>query len=184
VKFILIFGILLFSGCRSEEVAEIPESSQKARLAGHSESGETKVLPPAPDFTVSSIDGRTIKLSSLKGKVVLIDFWATWCGPCVYEIPGFIKLYDKYNEKGLEIIGLSVDRDRKAVVDFVKKRGVNYTVAFADGEIQENYGGIRGIPTTFFVDREGRIAKHVVGARGEAFFENEIIKLLGGGEDG
>jgi len=172
MKFIFILGILLFSGCRGGEKAGASESSEKAAVS------------TAPDFTVSALDGRTIKLSSLKGKVVLIDFWATWCGPCVYEIPGFIKLYDKYNERGLEIIGLSVDRDRKAVVDFAEKRGVNYPIAFADGEIQENYGGIRAIPVTVFVDREGRIAKSVVGARDEAFFENEIIKLLGGGDDG
>jgi len=173
MKLIFILGILLFCGCRGGEVTDSSVSGKTT---------ETKALPAAPDFEVTAIDGKVIKLSSLKGKVVVIDFWATWCGPCVYEIPGFINLYNKYNERGLEIIGFSVDRDQKAVIDFAKNKGVNYPIAFADGEMQEDYGGIQGIPTTFFVDREGRITGKVVGARDEAFFEKEIIKLLGGRE--
>lgn len=175
MKFIFILGILLFCGCRGGEVTGSPVSGKAT---------ETKALPAAPDFEVSALDGKVIKLSALKGKVVVIDFWATWCGPCVYEIPGFINLYNKYNKKGLEIIGFSVDRDRQAVFDFVKNKGVNYPIAFADDELQEKFGGIQGLPTTFFVDKAGRIAGRVVGARDEAFFEKEIIKLLGGGNNG
>jgi thiol-disulfide isomerase/thioredoxin len=173
VKYILIFSAVIFLfGCNEGErtSGKTLQTSRETRTATADKS--------APDFTVSTIDGRSVSLASLKGKVVIIDFWATWCGPCVYEIPGFIRLYEKYKDRGLEIIGLSVDRNRSAVVDFARRKGINYHIAFADRDIQAKYGGIQAIPTTFFIDRDGNIAGSVVGARDEAFFEEEVKKLL------
>ncbi|MEA2081379.1 MAG: TlpA disulfide reductase family protein [Elusimicrobiota bacterium] len=166
---ILLSAVLLFffSACRVSEPASPPENVRVPR-------------PVSADFTVPLINGRSFSLSSFRGKVVLIDFWATWCGPCVYEIPGFINLKNKYGRDGFEIIGFSVDRDKAAAVNFARAKGMNYPVAFADAELQQKYGGIRAIPTTFLIDREGRIAEKIVGAHEESFFDKKIKDLLEG----
>ncbi|MCD6412848.1 MAG: TlpA family protein disulfide reductase [Elusimicrobia bacterium] len=176
MKYVLIFMAAVFAaGCneggKSDSVSRPAES-------GVSQNEKIRTRPSAADFTVSAIDGRTISLSSLKGKVVIVNFWATWCGPCVYEIPGLVKVYDKYKDRGLEIIGLSVDRSRSSVVKFASRKGINYPIAFADRDMLRAYGGIQAIPTTFFIDKNGKIADSVVGARDEAFFESEIKKLI------
>ena len=168
---ILLAAVCLFSfsACRVSENASSPPAAR---------SGLKKPRPVAADFTVPSIKGASVDLASLRGKVVIIDFWATWCGPCVYEIPGFINLKNKYAKDGFEIIGLSVDRDKSVVADFVRAKKINYPVAFADADLQEKYGGIRGIPTTFLIDREGRIVEKIVGAHEESFFDKKIKELL------
>ncbi|MBA3066306.1 TlpA family protein disulfide reductase [bacterium] len=171
MKMILLAAVffLSFSACRVSENG----AGEASSLSGKKAQRRT-----AADFTVPSINGASVNLASLRGKVIIIDFWATWCGPCVYEIPGFINLKNKYAKDGFEIIGLSVDRDKAAVMDFVRQKGINYPVAFADGDLQDQYGGIKGIPTTFFIDRSGRIADKIVGAHEEIFFENKIKELL------
>lgn len=133
---------------------------------------------PAADFQRADLNGTPLQLSSLKGKVVLIDFWATWCPPCRMEIPHFKELYAAYKEKGLEMIGLSVEEDTGVVKNFVQSNGVSYPVALADAKLQQAYGGIRGLPTTFLVDKKGRIAKQFFGYNDKAVFEKEIQKLL------
>ena len=133
----------------------------------------------APDFTVTALDGKEIRLSALKGKVVMLDFWATWCPPCKAEIPHFIELQNAYGPKGLEIIGLSVDQEGPEVVRaFVREHGVNYAMAMAGQDLVQRYGGIRGIPTTFLVDKEGRVAKKLVGYQDKQVFESQIRVLL------
>lgn len=145
------------------------------------ESGK-KLAPisKANDFALKrSADGKTVKLSDMKGKVRLVDFWATWCPPCKEEIPGFISLQKKYQAKGLEIIGVSVDRGGPAVVNaFVKDSGINYTSLMSDSATETAYGGIRSIPTTFLIDREGNIVKKYLGARPTEEFEADIKALL------
>ncbi len=134
---------------------------------------------PAADFNVKTLDGGSLKLSSLKGKVVLLDFWATWCPPCQEEIPYFKELYSQYKDKGLEIIGLSIDQDGEAAVrPFAKKNVVNYPLSIADQTLTVAYGGIRGIPTTFLIDKQGRIAQKYEGKREKEVFEKEIQALL------
>jgi cytochrome c biogenesis protein CcmG/thiol:disulfide interchange protein DsbE len=134
----------------------------------------------APEFTLKSAkDGKTVKLSDFKGKVRIVDFWATWCPPCRGEIPHFVALQKKYKKKGLEVIGLSVDRDGPDVVNkFAKEQGINYTSLMADDKAMSDYGGIRGIPTTFVIDRDGNIVKKYVGGQDEAAFEKDIKDLL------
>ena len=134
----------------------------------------------APEFTLKTAkDGKTVKLSDFKGKVRIVDFWATWCPPCRGEIPHFVALQKKYQKKGLEVIGLSVDRDGPEVVNkFAKEQGINYTSLMADDTVMSAYGGIRGIPTTFVIDREGNIVKKYVGGTEEAEFEKVIKDLL------
>jgi thiol-disulfide isomerase/thioredoxin len=134
----------------------------------------------APDFALAQAsDGKSVKLSDFKGKVIILDFWATWCPPCREEIPGFIALQKKYKSKGLEIIGVSVDRGgAKVVDDFGKEQGINYTSLMAGPDTAEAYGGIRGIPTTFVIDRKGRIVNKFIGGHDMSVFEKEIKALL------
>lgn len=134
---------------------------------------------PAADFTVTDLGGKIFQLSALKGKVVLIDFWATWCPPCREEIPHFKELYAAYGGKGLEIIGLALDPGGVAdVAPFVREQQIPYPIAMGTPALVQAYGGIRGIPTTFLVDKQGRIAKKYVGYHGKEVFEGEIRTLL------
>ncbi|MDZ4815938.1 MAG: TlpA disulfide reductase family protein [Verrucomicrobiota bacterium] len=133
----------------------------------------------APAWELKDIDGKTVKLSDFKGKVILLDFWATWCPPCREEIPGFINLQKKYGDKGVVIIGVSVDEGGPDVVKkFAQKLGVNYPMLMASPELPDQYGGIEGIPTTFIIDKTGKIVDIHVGMTPEAEFEKIIKGLL------
>ena len=138
----------------------------------------------APDFTLPRLQGGTFSLSSLKGKVIILDFWSTRCPPCKKEIPGFIELYKQYNEAGLEVVGMCLD-SKTAVRAFARNTGIkiNYSLVFADQKIARDYGGIRYIPTTFIIDSEGNIAKKHVGYVSKNTFEKEIKELLYTAED-
>jgi thiol-disulfide isomerase/thioredoxin len=120
----------------------------------------------APDFSLKSFDGREITLSQLKGKVVLLDFWATWCGPCKESIPHLIQLYKDYRERGFELVGMNVDKgDGEAVRRFVTSMDIPYPVVIAPEDVVRNYR-VTGIPVTFLIDRKGTIRQKVVGFSG------------------
>ena len=134
---------------------------------------------PAPAWKLMDVDGKPVSLAEFKGKVVILDFWATWCPPCRTEIPGYIALQKKYASEGLAVIGVSVDTDGVAPVKkFVKDMGINYVVVMANDDIQNAYGPIQGYPTTFIIDRDGQIRGMKLGRKPAADFEKDVLAVL------
>lgn len=137
------------------------------------------VRTPAPDWKLTDLNRKSLSLSDFRGKVVILDFWATWCMPCRIEIPHLVELQKDYAAKGLAIIGVSLDEQGPAVVKkFVKQIGVNYPILIGSEKIAEKYGGIVALPTTFVIDRQGRIVSRHIGYDDKASFEKEIQSLL------
>jgi thiol-disulfide isomerase/thioredoxin len=132
---------------------------------------EVKVLAgPAPNFTLEDISGKPLSLSDVKGKVVIVDFWATWCSPCLMSIPELVDLQDKYRAKGLVVVGISVDDDDKIskgeLLAFKEKMRINYPILRANNKVYEDYFGRTSgfsIPTLFVIDREGKVRDRLVG---------------------
>jgi peroxiredoxin len=135
---------------------------------------------PAPDFTLKDADGKTVHLSDYKGKVVLLDFWATWCGPCRIEIPWFMELQRKNKDKGFEVLGVAMDDEGWEVVKpFIADLGVNYRVVIGNDATAQAYGGIDALPTTFLIDKAGKIAAVHVGLdASKKDFEDGVEQLL------
>jgi len=134
--------------------------------------------PDAPEISLTDIEGKRLDLADYKGKVVVLDFWATWCPPCREEIPGFVEMQQKYVGQGFSVIGISMDDEPGPVVDFYKEFRMNYPVAVGNQRIGELYGGILGLPTTFLIGRDGRIyAKHTGGIN-PAIIQDEVEQLL------
>jgi len=134
---------------------------------------------PAPAFQLDMLDGKPLRVADYKGKVILLNFWATWCGPCRAEIPDLVGLQNKYKDQ-LQIIGLVVDDDdREAIRKFVEKFRINYPVAIATDELRNDYGGIPALPTSFVLDAEGRVVQKHEGLRDPVLYEVEIRSLLG-----
>ena len=138
---------------------------------------ETK---PAPmDFTLKDMNGDDVHLASLKGKVILLNFWATWCGPCKIEIPGFVELQDEYGDQGFQVLGLSLDDTPEQIKSFAEKFAVNYPMLVGLGreDFQEAYGPIWGLPVSIWIDREGTLCKTHMGIASKEDFE-DILKAM------
>ncbi|HEV3198313.1 MAG TPA: redoxin domain-containing protein [Bryobacteraceae bacterium] len=133
----------------------------------------------APDFSLKDADGKVVHLSDYKGKVVLLDFWATWCGPCKIEIPWFMEMQRKNKDKGFEVLGVAMDDEGWEVVKpFLADLGVNYRVVIGNDHTADTYGGVDALPTTFLIDRSGKIAAVHVGLASKKDFEDGIQELL------
>jgi len=132
----------------------------------------------APDFSLPELSGGQLKLSSYRGKVVLLDFWATWCTPCREETPQFVDLQNKYGDRGFQVIGVSMDDEPEPVRDFYKQFRMNYPVAMGNAKIGELYGGVLGLPIAFLIGRDGRIYLKHIGPVGMSTFEREVTSLL------
>ena len=159
----------MFQGCSSGPSQVHAASSVKPDKDRHD----------APDFTLKDADGKTVHLSDYKGKVVLLDFWATWCQPCRIEIPWFMEMQRKQKDKGFEVLGVSMDDEGWEVVKpFLKDVGVNYRVVIGNDMTGQMYGGIESLPTTFLIDRDGKIAAVHIGLTSKKEFEDGVEELL------
>jgi peroxiredoxin len=136
--------------------------------------------PADLSFKVKDMDGKEVSLAALKGKVILLDFWATWCGPCKVEIPGFVELQTKYKDQGLQVLGFSVDDPVEKLKPFATQYKMNYPVLVGRdrNDVQDAYGPLWGIPTTVVIGRDGKICKRHMGMATKEQFEKEIKALL------
>src|SRR3954471_1119552 len=133
---------------------------------------------PAPKLVIQDLSGKNTSTDEYKGKVVLVNFWATWCPPCRAEVPELIKLQEQHRDQ-LQIIGISEDDDADTVHDFIKKNGINYPVVMATPELIQAYGGVAALPTTFVVDPEGRVVQRHLGMLNAELSDMEIRSLTG-----
>ncbi|MDP3730157.1 MAG: TlpA disulfide reductase family protein [Candidatus Omnitrophota bacterium] len=154
---ILVLGIFLVTGC--------------------GKSGAVEIGDKAPDFTLQNMDGKPTNFSEFKGKVVILDFFASWCPPCRQEIPDFIELQKTYGNEGFTMVGVSLVSGQESK-DFAAQTGINYPVLVDDGNASGLYGPIRSIPPTFVITKDSKIAKIYIGYRPKAVFENDIKELL------
>ena len=180
---VAITALLLFGG-------KFSSRNRASTASANVNSGSVHEFGPArgtmaPDFELPILQGKgkTIQLSSLKGKAVIVNFWATYCDPCKVEMPWLADLQKKYGPQGFQILGIVMDDPgEKTIVDFAKKMGVNYPVLVGTEKVADLYGGIDGLPTTFFLDREGKVVDRVLGLEDESLIEASIKKSLGQGD--
>jgi thiol-disulfide isomerase/thioredoxin len=180
---------LLLVGKRASK----PSESASAAVSGGQQSSPAPIQgagdPPkgsvAPAFELKSIpDGKNISLASLRGKAVLLNFWATWCGPCKIEMPWLVDLQKKYGPEGLQIVGVAMDdTDDKEIADFAHKMGVNYMVLKGSEKVGDLYGGVDRLPLTYFVDRSGKVVDEIVGLHSASDIEGAVKKTLEQGKN-
>jgi thiol-disulfide isomerase/thioredoxin len=179
--FIIIAFAFLMIACNNNQAQTSNNKTpdQKEIQAGGDQKEKKSSINKAPDFALENNKGEIVRLSSFNNKVIVLNFWATWCGPCRQEIPDFVNLYKEYNEDGLEIIGVSVDQNGwDAVKPFMERYKINYPVLMYNYQVVMDYGGIQGIPTTFFINRNGEIVEKIVGMRPNSYFEQRVKQLL------
>jgi thiol-disulfide isomerase/thioredoxin len=133
----------------------------------------------APNFTLESLDGKNVSLSDLRGKAVLLNFWATWCGPCKIETPWLVELQKEYGSQGLQVVGIAMDDSGKDDIEkFAKDMGVNYPVLLGKEAVGDAYGGVPALPESFFIGRNGKIVERIIGLKGRGEIEDAIKKAL------
>lgn len=184
----IVIGItaLLLLGKRASKPPENAANVSGAQQSGGPTGG--LVDPPrgsmAPTFELKNIaDGKIVPLSSFRGKAVLLNFWATWCGPCKIEMPWLVDLQKKYGPQGLEIVGVAMDdASDKEIADFAHKMGVNYIVLKGTEKVGDLYGGIDRLPLTYYIDRSGKVVDEIVGLASESVIEDDIKKILDQGQ--
>jgi cytochrome c biogenesis protein CcmG/thiol:disulfide interchange protein DsbE len=165
----LVSACLLFS-CGSAPTASVSETAQASAV---------EEPRPAPDFALPDAQGNEVKLSDLKGKVVLLNFWATWCGPCKIEMPWFVEFQRDYKDKGFAVVAVSLDEEGWEVVKpFAEDLKLNFPVVVGDDELADKFGGIAALPTTFIIDKEGKITATHTGLVSKSDYKDEIESLL------
>lgn len=162
------------SGCRSNSAdsSKQPVIEKVTTQTHKTESGRM------PEFTLRDVSGREVSSGQFEGKVMLVDFWATWCAPCRKEMPGFEELNKRYKDRGFAVIGIALDSDPAIVTRFAKEIGVTYTLLMGNSDVQERWGGLQGIPTTFLVDRNRVIRRKVIGFEYKEAFEAALKEIL------
>ena len=172
--------LLVLPGCNS--TAKIMSDLMEERSLGDPKAASVKAgkdRKAAPDFELKDANGHTVRLSDYRGKVVLLDFWATWCGPCKIEIPWFREFERENKDKGFAVLGVAMDEEGWDVVKpFAHYMNINYRLVIGNESIADQFGGVDALPTTFLIDREGKIAAVHVGLSGKRDFEDGIRDLL------
>lgn len=134
---------------------------------------------PAPNFTLETLDGKNLSLSDLRGKAVIVNFWATWCGPCKIETPWLVEFQNQYGAQGLQVVGVAMDDSGKDEIEkFAKEMGVNYPVLIGKEAVGDAYGGVPALPESFFVGRDGKIVDRIIGLKGRGEIEDSVKKAL------
>jgi thiol-disulfide isomerase/thioredoxin len=169
--FVLSLAGAGLAGCSQNSAS--PQAKEAAIAAG-------EIGSRLPDFSVKDLQGREISSADLRGKLVLIDFWAIWCQPCKKEMPGYQKLLDHYGPRGFVVIGFKFDTmmDMEDPLMFAKKIGVRYPLAVAADDLKQKFGGIEGLPTTMLYDRQGILRKKIIGFEYTSVIESELKQLL------
>lgn len=175
VLFFVIFGVFFIVNNSGNEPEKGPYPPNY--VPGQNNAAVKEI---APNFSLNSIEGEKISLADYKGKIVLVDFWATWCGPCRKGVPDLVDLKNKYGDKGFEVIGISVDRSNtiSQVKPFAKEFNINYPVVYTDEQTPGKFGGIQYIPTSFVINQEGYIVSKHVGYVEKEQYIKEIEELL------
>lgn len=177
-------GIILLSAVIAVAAAWLLQNTWLSGAGGGSTPGS---LPDAPDVTFSTLDGKTLRLADYRGQVVLVNFWATWCGPCRIEMPWFIEFQRQYGEKGFTILGVAMDDNPSVVGPWLEKERfevdgqpatINYPIVIGNDDIANRFGGIIGMPTTLVISRDGKLAKRFIGLVSHEQIEAEIEKQL------
>ena len=141
---------------------------------------DTSALQAAPAWSLMNLEGKPVSSESLKGKVLIVDFWATWCGPCRASIPHLVELQKTYKAKGFEVVGVSLDQQGPAKVQsFVTQYEIPYTIVMGNQKVVDSFGGVRGIPTAFIISQDGKIYRKIVGLVGKEQYEKDVKALLG-----
>ena len=178
-RFLTIFAAALVAACLLTGCNSGPRSVKAASVVK-----PDKDRHPAPEFALKDADGKVARLEDYKGKVVLLDFFATWCGPCKIEIPWFMELERKNKDRGFSVLGVSMDDEGWEVVKpFLADLGVNYRVVIGNDSTAQLYGGVDALPTTFLIDRNSRIAAVHIGLASRKVFEDGIEQLLSARRD-
>ena len=185
---IITVAIFVIAGCSSEKdqssksaiEATVNESTATDNVNDRSvRKAEDGTLGEIPDYEFDTLTGSTVKLSDYRGQTIMINFWATWCGPCRKEIPELVKLKNKYGDQGFEIIGVALDDEGFEVVEpFLKQFDINYTIVADDYSYGNELGGIYMVPTTYLVDKEGKIIFRKIGEITVENIESKIVGLL------
>lgn len=170
--------------CLSACVSESGWVRQFLKAAGSGPAATNAYIKPedrkmAPDFTLSDRNGKPVELSQFRGDVVLLNFWATWCAPCRQEIPFFIGFQQAYRDRGFVVLGVALDEDGwNSVKPYADAKKINYPVLVGDDRLSERFGGLKAVPTTFIIDRQGRIAATHVGVCQKSEYENDLRAVL------
>lgn len=180
---------LAMQRARESQVVLIPEKQGQGASSGAQSGEEDGGLAPvmrgkqAPAFALTNLDGKKVSLADYKGRPVLVNFWATWCGPCKVEMPWFEEFRKQYAAQGFEVLGLTDDADagKDAIAKVVQKAGVTYPILLTDGKVQNSYGGLDVLPMSFYVDRNGVIVEQTAGLGSKDQIEANIKKIVASG---
>ncbi len=165
----VVVAVMLFAGLHM------------ARRSGNRTTGDLKGQI-GPDFTLESLEGKTVQLSDFRGKAVLLNFWATWCQPCKIEMPWFVELEKQYGPQGLQVLGVAMDdASKEDIAKFAKDMGVNYPILLGKESVGDAYGGVQFLPATFYIGRDGKVTDKVFGLVGRGEIEAKVKKALSEG---